>query len=564
MYPNNNHIHPYSQPGGGMQFNPFDAHKYSVEQLIYFMQTEGLTLQALNQVRNVAFMDISDFMKMVDAGVCTLDDIKACGVNSNMLRSIEESAMIRQFENDAWNRVKNSNDIDTLKEFLDHYPDGKYKSVAEERVAVLSEESDWQYARSRNNLGAYAVYLEDYPAGKHADEAKQRIHKLEHEEEEITAQLLEDMRLHPWNYPAYTMDALLRGGDSTENASGRDDEDLAPADRFLARGFRLKFSTLIDNSVIPSYFTEKEITSPDFVLPQTSEFDSFPLDRTDVYFIGVPRSGKSTVLGGLFSSMYLEGSWKHIPNLNAQGKDPSNDYYWGLINAIRSRKSPESTSTDTISYISMNVPVRDRKGNQGKAELNFVELSGEAVRSLAESLSTAAGSTTKVWDQLGASVVLRNSNPKILFFLLDYNTIVGNRDSMESLDQERTLKTALQVLTHDGKGKDFSKGCTMSKVESVAILLTKADLMGTDNEEERQRIAMEYLHKNFRSFMNELTECCQRFNINESSDRVPLVFTFSVGKYYVGNTLDFDERDSLRLAESIAQIAPYSKGSKLF
>lgn len=557
-------IRPYGQARNVARFDPFNAHQYSVDELIHFMQAERLTLKEINEVRNVALMGMDDFMKMLDAGVCRVEDLRECGVSPRELQNIEEAAMIRQVEEDAWNKVRNSGDIRVLELFLTDFPGGRFEPQATRRIETLTEERDWKDALSRNSLGAYAVYMEDHPEGQHIEEAKKRIHKLEHEEEEITEDLLADMRLHPWNYPAHTMEQLLNGSDfSIEGAAGRDDDGLPPAERFLARGFRLRFEALVDNGIIPPDFTKEEITSPDFVMPQTTDFDGFPLNRTDVYFIGVPRSGKSTVLGGLFSTMYREGHWEHVPILNSNGQDPSNDYYWGLISAIESRKSPESTAQDTISYISMNVPVTDQRGRPGTAKLNFVELSGEAVESLAQSISTTA-STTKVWDQLGASAILRNNNSKMLFFLLDYNTIAGNRGSRQLLSQERTLKTALQVLTHDGTGNDHSRGCTMSKVESVAVLLTKADLMGTDDEDERQQKAMEYLHTNFSSFMNQLKSCCQTFNINSTSGYTPLVFTFSVGKYYVGNTLAFDSRDSLVLAQRIAQMAPYNTGRRLF
>lgn len=265
------------------------------------------------------------------------------------------------------------------------------------------------------------------------------------------------------------------------------------------------------------------------------------------------------MLSALFYTMYREGRWKHVVNVDPDThKDPSLLYYQGLLKAVQAHKPPESTATDTISYISMDVPAGESK--QYTAHLNFVEISGEAVEQLAQSIMTDTGSSSSVWDELGASNVMRNRNKKILFFLLDYNTIIGNRRGMDVLNQELTLKTALDVLTNDGKGKNNLEGCTMSKVESVAILLTKADLMGTDDIQQRQKIAMEYLKNNFKGFMNTLSLYCKRFDINHNNGNCPLIFTHSAGQFFVGNTMQFDERDTLSLAERIEDLAPYKKG----
>ncbi len=378
------------------------------------------------------------------------------------------------------------------------------------------------------------------------------------------------MRQNSWNYPASKMRQLLYGSDtlSTGSFAGAAAATAAAGDdvasQFIAKGLRLDFQTLIDNNIIPADFTEKMVIEDDYPLPQTTDFSSFPTDRSDVFFLGAPRSGKSTVLSGLFYTMNREGRWRHqICRDKNTGTDSSINYYNGLLKAVAEHKSPVSTQTDTISYISMDVPVgRDADANPGRnkdmARLNFVELSGEAVKSLANSLSPGV-SGTGVWQNLGASQIMQNNNKKVLFFLLDYNVILGHQSGYSDFDQERTLSTALQVLTHDGKGKDFTKGCTMSKVESVAVILTKADLMGTTDRNERREIAFSYLKENFKAFMNSLTDCCHRYNINSAMSHLPYIFTFSVGKFYVGNTMEFDSTDSLELAKIIQDLAPYSK-----
>lgn len=541
-------------------FDPFVAHTYSVDQLIEFMKNEGLTLQELHQVRNMAVLSHNDFVKMLAANVCTIDDILACDVPRSTVASLREKEMILNIHRLEWDRVKSTSDPNVLREYLADFPESPFSSEAKKRLDYLTDESDWKEARNRRTMGAYALYLQDHPSGKYVDEATTRIQKLQNEEAEITQIMLEDMRENPWHYSPSVMSTLLAGATplAADAPHPEDDEDLPASQRFLARGLKLRFRTLVDNGIVPKNYTEEIVKRPEFSLPQTTDFANFPLNRTDVFFLGVPRSGKSTVLSALFYTMYRDGRWKHQVNIDPRTKkDPSLQYYHGLLKAVQAHKPPESTATDTISYISMDVPAGERRDHT--AHLNFVEISGEAVEKLAESISTGQSSNV-VWEKLGASNVMRNNNSKILFFLLDYNTINQSAESMDALDQELTLKTALDVLTNDGRGRNNAEGCTLSKVESVAILLTKADLMNTDNTDERQQKAMEYLQSNFKGFMTTLSQYCKQFDINHKNNNHPLVFTFSAGKFYVGNTLEFDDKDALALAHRIEGLAPYKGG----
>lgn len=541
-------------------FNPMEAHLYTTDQIIEFMQTDGLSLQEINQVRDITKLSHDDFLKMLSSEVCSIEDMRACGVPASVINAMREKVMLVNIQKGEWERVRSSSDPEALRTFMKDFPEGPFFSKAEKRLGELTDDMDWKEARAIRTLGAYALYMEDHPEGKHIEEARQRILKLQTEEAEITKDLIEDMKAHPWEYPPSTMTQLMRGGMELSPDAPRpeDDYDEAPAVRFLSRGLRLKFKTLVDNKVIPEGITKEIVETPEFPLPQTTSFSNFPLDRTDIFFLGVPRSGKSTVLSALFYTMFREGRWKHVVNKDRHtGIDPSLQYYQGLLRAVQAHKPPESTATDTISYISMDVPAGMNK--QYTAHLNFVEISGEAVEKLSQSIMTNDGSTV-VWERLGASNVMRNNNKKVLFFLLDYNTILGNRHGMAELDQELTLKTALDVLTNDGRGKYNQDGCTMSKVESVAILLTKADLMDTDDVQKRTELAMDYLKSNFRGFMNSLSQYCVRFDINHNNGNRPLILTYSAGKFYVGNTMVFNERDTLELASRIEDLVPYKKG----
>lgn len=541
------------------RFDPFLAHQYTVDQLIEFMR-EGISIHEINEIRNLATLTFDDYKKILGKGVCSIQDFVRIGVPHQLIETLKEEAMVMEIQREEWEKVKNSTHPQPVRDFIANFPNGFYSQEARELLDKLTDEDDWKVACEQDTAGAYALYISNHPNGAHVEEAMKRMEERRRDEAKLMEYLLEDMKENPWKYPPSIMKALIEGRQIAPDARvpKKNDSYLPLAERFLNRGYTIDFEILKRNDVIPEDIPLNVMLRPEYPLPQVAFFDNFPLDRTDVFFLGVPRSGKSTVLSALLYTMYRDGRWTHKVNIDPRtGIDPTLEYYSGLLKAVQAHKPPESTATDTISYISMDVPAGENGSRTGK--LNFVEISGEAMKRLADSIMTAGQAGSAVWKELGASQILSNNNSKILFFLLDYNTIANAEDDMDVLDQELTLNTALQVLTNDGSGKDNSKRCTMSKVESVAVLLTKADLMGTDNEEERTNIALDYLQNNFKGFMNTLTQVCQRFDINRNNGNMPLIFTFSAGKFYVGNTLMFNDVDARNLAHRIERLVPYKK-----
>ena len=540
-----------------MSFIPQKISAYSAAELADFMLEGKVRLADINQLKNLSLFSAEELMTFISSGACVFADMQRCDLHFRKQQELRERLALWDIEKGFWSRAVAGNTPESYKEYLEAFPAGVMAAKARENMALAEEDALWSRASDRDNITLYRHYLASYPSGRYHFDAEGRLAELEEEKERLQTEILDDMRRSPWKYNRSLMGKLVYGGDARDTDQ-RDIASLPPGDvaaRFVKMGLTISYDTLVGAGIIPSSISERELMTPEFQLPQVNNFDSFPQDRTDIYFLGVARSGKSSVLSGLFNAMTTRGTWRYRPNIGDNGQDGSMAYYNGLVRAMTAKKPPVPTAFDTINYINIDVPRAG--GTRHTAELNFVEISGECFKTLSDSLGNGA----EVWRRLGASRVLANNNRKVLFFLLDYNVILGNQDGITLYDQQEALQNALTIFAYDGTGRDHTVGCTLSKVSSVGVILTKADLMGTDDRGERQRIAREYLQNNFASFMSQLSDACRKFRINKADGYRPYVLTFSLGSFYVGNTVLFDPSDSMDLAATIERLAPLTKTS---
>lgn len=413
-----------------------------------------------------------------------------------------------------------------------------------------AEERAWQSACSMNTIAAYKYYLSVYgETAVHAFDCNVRIQELEVAQQRIYEDLFEDMRSDILKYKANVMNVLFGKMPPTDEMRAEN----SAMGRFLKADIKLTFDDLYRSNILPqgNHALERAIFIDDFEVPQLpiEELGEVPTDRTDVYFLGCPGSGKSCVLAGFLNYLHYAGEMEYLPSKNAAGVDGCRTYYNQLIKGVSEYKAPRSTGTDTVSFMQLNLgPKRDR-------EITAMELSGEAFKSLSDANCTGQ----EVWERLGIGRCLKNNNPKTLFFLLDYSSIIGKNPHFSAVDQELILDNALNVFSHDGTGKFGEKNCTMSKVKTVAIVITKSDLMDVEygrtlTSEERADIAFDYLQQRFANFMNNLGDICKKYDINSNNKGhagEPFVSTFSLGQFFLGNSVIFDPQDSKRIAEFV-------------
>jgi len=110
---------------------------------------------------------------------------------------------------------------------------------------------------------------------------------------------------------------------------------------------------------------------------------------------------------------------------------------------------------------------------------------------------------------------------------------------------QRTLIQKIVNLFEDERNRDI-----MKKVDSIHIIMTKADMLG--NPIEREEKALNIFNEKFGGdILDALIELCNEYNINSNTSFAPKLYTFSLGTFYVGGLYEYEQTDSNRLVKAI-------------
>jgi hypothetical protein len=235
---------------------------------------------------------------------------------------------------------------------------------------------------------------------------------------------------------------------------------------------------------LQSYVTQ-EVTFPEF-----EDLPPLRQNATDIYFLGMPGSGKSTMLAALFSYCNEIGVMRNIVD-NQFG----NKYRNQLVRGMAQGYLPQSTDTKFINFIPVDMKHEDEKNCQ---QLNFLDMAGEKFKNVAEAGMSEFSSYQKY---------LENKNPKCLIFVIDF--IENNRVGI--LEQDQNLQQVLSLLEAYG---------ILEKTEAVYLVVTKADLFPSPN---KQEYADNYVRTKYKNFLNACKDAKDAYNFVLKS------FPYSIG-----------------------------------
>ncbi len=356
--------------------------------------------------------------------------------------------------------------------------------------------AEWQ-AVDQSDIFEVIDYLEDHPDSPFKESAKSLMEVLKRDE-------IDRMLTSPATYSDAKFRRLAGSGACSK-------EELVEA----VGGSEEVYERIMN---LPN---EPVIEIPN---PLDQLFTKGGVGQTDIVFFGMPSSGKTCVLTGLFAS----------ERLAADTSDWNGKYANALKKFGECMTAPPRTQTRFVAVISCEIYKKDKK-RELKVPFNLVDMAGEDFQNQIvqiDDLENATVSFASMGD--GAPEILANSHDKVFFVLVD-PTATGQREMIQK-DAIRTLISLFENPTNRQ---------IMSRVRGLHFIVTKADTL-LDN---RQKSACRAVHK----ILNEATRTklrnfCRDLGINSSTeqdlDGRPRVFCFSLGKFHPGNIYSGSQRDS--------------------
>lgn len=230
-------------------------------------------------------------------------------------------------------------------------------------------------------------------------------------------------------------------------------------------------------------------------IPQWQGTPVLPARKTDLWVLGISRSGKSAMLSAILGRLNETGV---LLGASFRSHPEGFSYRAYLENAYKLKVFPGSTQTKGFNFVPMDLLVDQRKGLFGKVKTslqscNLIEMAGEKVRGVLDFDQSAGGSQDLSQDdkeKLTSLEWLNSKNSKVITIVLDINS--------ESLDQESALNRVFGLLMEKN---------VLSKTEKIILLATKVDELDSfdpNGGNDLMKEVEEKINLNFRSLRNTL------------------------------------------------------------
>ena len=519
-------------------------------------------------LNNVTEYSPEDLASYIQQGFVTLDEL----VNNmdgeftaKMQLGVEK--LLAGSEDEDFKKVMESASIADLQDFLNKYPMGTvaHLDAVRERKHVLEkipasepiveesngEEEEWFSIKNAGDIKLLEAFKEKYPNTSHLFE----LNKL------ITA---EKNKEHSRKKSPIILKSMINKANSAEDVSKiiqvllenktitigmlleliRQDHNLlssAACNDIISRGIlnRNDLSKCgIDNGFINKMLTNAR--SQNFEPARPLQTIAEPC--TEVYFWGIPFSGKTCALGAILSAAKNGlAARSMIPDNSCQG--------FGYMNRLSTIFSPGRIcrlpgGTPVTSTYEMRFDLEDQEHKIH--HVACIDLAGELFTCM---FMKDAGEQMRE-DQKQALETLHNillenrsNNRKIHFFVIEYG---AEKRIYNGLPQAEYLNSAAAHLN--------SIGLFDSNTDAIYVLISKVDNASYEGSLEEH--LLKYMTKNYLGFYNNLLLICKEHGINKG--RVKIV-PFSIGNVCFKDYCQFDATSATKMVDLLVRYSCFEK-----
>lgn len=460
--------------------------------------------------------------------------------NANMVNQahLQLAALTEKAESSDWNNI----DFDSINSLLRHkhkFPASVHSDEIEHRVWQLTD---------RTNKAQVSLYVSEYPDGMHRSEADALLQSADlwagvsTDPDPVTlSDYIRENPSTPYLNEAYSLLDKAKKREIEKMISSPASYDIALFNLMLKENI-FSIDELITNQVCTEQ-TLKFLSNPP-ILPDIEQSAAPPaLPRrgaTDVFFFGIPSSGKTCVLTGLLGAadVYYD---------SAAGNGGS--YADSLYIYRNHGKAPGRTYGNFVAQI--QAVIRPRNVNS-VYPLNLIEMSGEEF-----AMKIAYNPTNEVnFESMGggATKILSSQNPKIIFIVIDPTANGLITIATENADGSTQKKIVQQEIVINKIVNMLAKNPdVLKRTVAIHFIMTKADTLGPRSE--RQRIAVERVNSLYGPTIDNLCQICAKYGINRTSNYQPTLTTFSLGRFYIGDMFAYDPTDSNIIANILSSLA---------
>lgn len=338
-----------------------------------------------------------------------------------------------QKEDEDWNNVDTLSEP-SLIEHLYKYPNTVHKNEIDDSVWGLVD---------KENIQEIQNYTTIFPSGLHANEARDILNAIvEWNNVKNTNDIfvinnyLRTNPMSPFRQQASILIAGLKQGEINAMKNNPNNYEVPRLMKLLNDGIATERELIMANVMTENILETLRTTSIEADLPDIRKAiaDSHAECKdgfTDVFFFGVPSTGKTCVLMGMSRSNSL-----HI-NLASGG----GDYASALQQYTDVGVTVPRTPGTFVTTLEATISSRNEPGTVHK--VNLVEMSGEE---FAFGIANNPNHVFTFEDMgSGATQLLKNNNHKVFFLIIDptANVVRINREIVDGYDEETG-----QPLTH--------------------------------------------------------------------------------------------------------------------
>lgn len=365
------------------------------------------------------------------------------------------------------------------------------QAIVDSLSTAHAEEQLWQQTQMRNTIEAYENYRRLYPSGKY-------VHLID---TFIAGILAQQAASQKYQY----IEAL------------RNDINAYRSQTLIKCGIQVRD---LENAGLSIPNEIKKIYSEPCIKLELGEMPTYIEEgQTEVYFWGITGSGKTCTLASILS----------VASIVEKGGGGV-DYFQKLTNIFEDGAGtlPPGTQGDKFQSFSFDLLDEHKK----HYPMTIVDLPGELISRMGAIYAGDKTQYEKESVKKFLSIIKDTKNPKYHFFIVD---VTNTKRDAEGLLQFNYLKNLANFFTQT------EPDIFNDKTSGVAILVTKSDVLSSD-EKEQLAMAIDLLNKKFDKFITPLKSIAYSKGLISSEEEDINVIPFSIGQVYFSDKCIHNEK----------------------